>query len=60
MQSQNILSAVLTLVQELDHTSLLTLRQEIDQQLQDCNDDVESKPYSENKHPPHEKEAMVD
>ncbi|XP_058953433.2 cilia- and flagella-associated protein 410 [Pocillopora verrucosa] len=59
-RSQNILSAVLTLVQELDHTSLLTLRQEIDQQLQDRNDDVESKPYSENKHPPHEKEAMVD
>ncbi|RMX54089.1 hypothetical protein pdam_00014826 [Pocillopora damicornis] len=59
-RSQNILSAVLTLVQELDRTSLLTLRQEIDQHLQDLNGDVESKPYSENKPPSNEKEAMVD
>lgn len=49
-RNQNILSAVLTLVQELDHTSLLTLRQEIDQQLKDLNDDVS----------PQEREEIVD
>jgi len=32
------LSAVFTLVQELDRTSLLSLRKEIDQQLQDYDE----------------------
>lgn len=59
-RNQNIVSAVLTLVQELDRTSLLSLRQEIDQQLKDLYDDVETNPYSENKPSPQEKEAMVD
>lgn len=59
-RNQNIVSAVLTLVQELDRTSLLSLRQEIDQQLNDLYDDVETNPYSENKPSPQEKEAMVD
>lgn len=59
-RNQNIVSAVLTLIQELDRTSLLSLRQEIDQQLKDLYDDVETNPYSENKPSPQEKEAMVD
>lgn len=59
-RNQNIVSAVLTLVQELDRTSLLSLRQEIDQQLKDLYDDVETNSYSENKPSPQEKEAMVD
>ncbi|KAJ7369740.1 hypothetical protein OS493_036771 [Desmophyllum pertusum] len=45
-RNQNILSAVLTLVQELDHTSLLTLRKEIDQQLQDF-DETENESQTE-------------
>ena len=43
-QNQNIVSAVRILVQDLDETSLLTLRNEIDQQLQSLN-----KKYSESK-----------
>lgn len=55
--NQNILSAVLTLIQELDSSSLLTLRREIDQQLQDLeqmdDDTQERSDHSE------EKEAVV-
>ena len=43
-QNQNIVSAVRILVQDLDETSLLTLRNEIDQRLQSLN-----KTYSESK-----------
>ena len=43
-QNQNIVSAVRILVQDLDETSLLTLRNEIDQRLQSLN-----KTYSEPK-----------
>ena len=57
-QSQSILSAVLTLVQELDHTSLLTVRKEIDQQLQDLDQmDSDSQDRDENGE---EKEAIAD
>lgn len=57
-RNQNILSAVLTLVQELDHTSLLSLRKEIDQQLQDYNH-TESECLEENG-PLEEKEVIAD
>ena len=43
-QNQNIVAAVRILVQDLDETSLLTLRNEIDQRLQSLN-----KTYSEPK-----------
>ena len=43
-QNQNIVSAVRILVQDLDETSLLTLRNEIDQRLQSLN-----KTYTESK-----------
>ncbi|KAL9966134.1 hypothetical protein ACROYT_G024158 [Oculina patagonica] len=57
-RNQNILSAVLTLVQELDRTSLLTLRQEIDQQLQDLD---ETENESQDRNPQQEeKEALAD
>jgi len=58
LQNQNILSAVLTLVQELDHTSLLSLRKEIDQQIQDYNQ-TESECLEENG-PLEEKEVIAD
>ena len=58
-QNKNILSAVLTLVQELDRTSLLTLRKEIDQQLEDLDDDVENNSQDKNLLV-EEKEAIVD
>lgn len=58
LQNQNILSAVLTLVQELDHTSLLSLRKEIDQQLQDYNQ-TESECLEANG-PLEEKEVIAD
>lgn len=38
-RNKNILTAVLTLIQELDHASLLTLQKEIDQHLQDRNEE---------------------
>lgn len=46
-RNQNILSAVLTLVQELDRTGLLSLRREIDQQLQQY-DEIENESSEEN------------
>lgn len=58
-RNKNILSAVLTLVQELDRTSLLTLRKEIDQQLEDLDDDVENNSQDKNLLV-EEKEAIVD
>ena len=58
-QNKNILSAVLTLVQELDRTSLLTLRKEIDQQLEDLDDDVENNSQDKNLLV-EEKEPIVD
>lgn len=57
-RNQNILSAVLTLVQELDRTSLLSLRKEIDQQLQDY-DETENESLEENA-PLEHKEVLAD
>ena len=57
-QNQNILSAVLTLIQELDHASLLTLRKQIDQQLQDVGQ-METNTQEGNVHL-EEKEAIAD
>lgn len=56
-QNQNILSAVLTLIQELDSSSLLTLRREIDQQLQDL-EQMDDDTQERNEHS-EEKEAVV-
>jgi len=57
-RNQNILSAVLTLIQELDHASLLTLRKQIDQQLQDVGQ-METNTQEGNVHL-EEKEAIAD
>lgn len=58
LQNKNILSAVLTLIQELDQTSLLTLRKEIDQKLQD-QDETDSDSQDRNVHA-EEKEVIAD
>lgn len=52
------MSAVLTLIQELDQTSLLTLRKEIDQKLQD-QDETDSDSQDRNVHA-EEKEVIAD
>ena len=58
-QNANILSAVLTLVRELDKSSLLELRSEIESRLQEHAEDDEEETFEAHSSNPAVKEVMT-